>query len=138
MNMVLEMDYFEPILSKLYYLITFTKVNYMDFLTGAILSGIAYDIIKCGVILSKDELKERLRNWVIGDYELLALTNELNKLELTGEMSETAIERKIAASPELKQLLENIKPASKGNTIIQHHSGNGDNIGRDKIIHSGK
>ncbi|HEY8035089.1 MAG TPA: hypothetical protein VIF37_05830 [Methylobacter sp.] len=110
----------------------------MDFLTGAILSGIAYDIIKCGVILSTDELKERLRNWVIGDYELLALTNELNKLELTDEMSETAIERRILASPELKQLLENIKPASECNTIIQHHSGSGDNIGRDKIIHSGK
>lgn len=110
----------------------------MDFLTGAILSGIAYDMIKFGVRLSTDELKERLRNWIISDSELLALTNELSKLDLTNEMSETAIERKIAASPELKQLIENIKPASKGNTIIQHHSGIGDNIGRDKIIHSGK
>jgi hypothetical protein len=110
----------------------------MDFLTGAILSGIAYDMIKCGVMLSKDELKERLRDWIIGDNELLILSNELKKLELTDEMSETAIERKIAATPELKQLLENIKPVSESNTIIQHHSGSGDNIGRDKIIHSGK
>lgn len=110
----------------------------MDFLTGAVLSGITYDMIKCGVILSTDELKERLRDWIIGDSQLLILSNELKKLQLTDEMSETAIERKIAASPELKQLLENIKPASGGNTIIQHHSGSGDNIGRDKIIHSEK
>jgi hypothetical protein len=53
-------------------------------------------------------------------------------------MSETVIERKISDSYELQKLLENIKPASEGNTIIQHHSGSGDNIGRDKIIHSGK
>lgn len=109
-----------------------------EFLTGAILSGIAYDVMKCGVALSIDELKQRLKGWLITDSELLALANEMKKLELTDEMSEAAIERKIAASPELKQLLENIRPASEGNTIIQHHSGSGDNIGRDKIIHSGK
>ncbi len=110
----------------------------MDFLTGAILSGIAYDMIKFSVMLSTDELKERLKGWIISDSELLVLANELKKLELTNEMSETAIERKISDSYELQKLLDNIKPASEGNTIIQHHSGSGDNIGRDKIIHSGK
>ncbi|MDI1292363.1 MAG: hypothetical protein PSV18_06420 [Methylobacter sp.] len=109
-----------------------------EFLTSAILSGIAYDVMKCGVVLSINELKQRLRGWIISDSELLVLADEMKKLELTTEMSETAIERKIAASPELKQLLGNIKPASEGNTIIQHHSGSGDNIGRDKIIHNGK
>jgi len=109
-----------------------------EFLTGAILSGIAYDVMKCGVALSVDELKQRLKGWLISDSEIIVLADELKKLDLTDEMSETAIERKIAASSELKQLLENIKLDSEGNTIIQHHSGSGDNIGRDKIIHSGK
>lgn len=109
-----------------------------EFLTGAILSGIAYDVMKCGVVMSIDELKQRLKGWLISDSEILVLADELNKLELTTEMSETAIERKISSSHELQKLIKNIKPASEGNTIIQHHSGSGDNVGRDKIIHSGK
>lgn len=109
-----------------------------EFLASTILSGIAYDIMKCGAILGVDDLKDRLRGWLISDAQLATITYELNKLELTDEMSETAIARKITGSSELKQLLENIKPISEGNTIIQTHSGSGDNIGRDKIIHNGK
>jgi hypothetical protein len=108
-----------------------------EFLTGAILSGIAYDVMKCGVVLSVNELKQRLKGWIISDSELLVLADELKRLELTTEMSETAIERKVFDSHELQKLLENIKPVSGGNTIIQNHSGSGDNIGGDKIIHSG-
>ena len=107
----------------------------MDFLTSTILSGIAYDVIKCGMLLTADNLKDRLRDWIIDDSALTVLTGELNKLSLTNEMSESAIERKIVASSELISLLENIKPVSESNTIIQSHSGSGDNVGRDKIIH---
>lgn len=109
-----------------------------EFLASTILSGIAYDIMKCGAVLGVEELKQRLKGWLISDSELATMTCELNKLELTDEMSETAIDRKINTSAELQRLLENIKPAVEGNTIIQHHSGSGDNVGRDKIIHSGK
>lgn len=105
-----------------------------EFLTGAILSGITYDIIKCGTILTVDNLKDRLKNWLIDDTTLLIMSNELNKLELNDEMSEKAIERKINDSSELRALLESIKPITESNMIIQHHSGNGDNVGRDKII----
>lgn len=109
-----------------------------EFLTATVFSGVAYDIIKCGAMLGADELKQRLRGWVISDPELVTMSYELNKLELNDEMSETAIERKITASAELKRILENIKPATEGNTIIQHHSGSGDNIGGDKIVNHGK
>jgi hypothetical protein len=105
-----------------------------EFLTGAILSGIAYDIIKCGTMLTVDNLKERLKNWLIDDAVLLTMSNELNKLELTDEMSEKSIERKINSSSELQTLLENIKPITESNVIIQHHSGSGDNVGGNKII----
>jgi len=107
----------------------------MDFLTSTILSGIAYDVLKCGVLLTTDNLKDRLKEWIIDDSSLSMLTGELNKLSLTDEMSESAIERKILSSTELISLLENIKPISEGNTIIQSHSGSGDNVGRDKVIH---
>jgi hypothetical protein len=110
----------------------------MEFLTSAILSGIAYDIIKCGMQLTADNLQDGLREWVINDSLVSVLTTELNKLGLTNEMSESAIERKILTSNELISLIENIKPISEGNTIIQSHSGSGDNVGRDKIIHHKK
>ncbi|NOV29050.1 hypothetical protein [Methylomonas sp. ZR1] len=109
-----------------------------EFLTATILSGIAYDVMKCGVVLSIDELKQRLKGWLISDTEIVILTDELKNLELTNQMSETAIERRILDSHQIQSIIKNIKPASEGNTIIQHHSGSGDNIGRDKIIHSGK
>jgi len=110
----------------------------MDFLTSTILSGIAYDLLKCGFLLTADNLKDRLKEWVIDDSSLSVLANEINKLSLTDEMSESSIEKKILASPELISLLENIKPIAEGNTIIQSHSGSGDNVGRDKVIHQGR
>lgn len=106
----------------------------MDYLTETILSGIVYDVIKCGVLMTTDNLKDRLRDWIIDDSSLSVLAGELNKLSLTDEMSESAIERKILASSELISLIENIKPMAESNTIIQSHSGSGDNVGRDKII----
>jgi len=109
-----------------------------EFLTATILSGVTYDMLKYGAILSVETLRERLKNWLIGEQELSLLADGLNNLQLTDEMSETAIERKIAASLELTELLKNIKPTTENNTIIQNHSGSGDNVGRDKIIHSGK
>jgi hypothetical protein len=106
----------------------------MDFLTATILSGITYDLIKCGTLLTADNFKERLREWVIGDSSLIVLADELNKLNLSSEMSELAIEKRITASPELMSLLQKIKPIEVATTINQSHSGSGDNVGRDKII----
>jgi hypothetical protein len=105
----------------------------MDFLTGAILSGFTYDLIKRGLVLSADNLKERLKHWIVPDAELSAITNELNKLKLTDEMSESAIERRINSSAELKLLLENIKPITQGNTIVQQGNGNMLHAGRGDI-----
>mgnify|MGYP000087671362 CR=1 FL=1 len=110
----------------------------MGFLTATVLSGIVYDTLKCGVMLSTDNLKNKLKDWLIDQPTLLSIESGLNNLSLTDEMSELVIERKIAQSFELKLLLENIKPALESNTIIQSHSGPGDNVGRDKIINKHK
>jgi hypothetical protein len=106
----------------------------MDFLTSTILSGIAYDMIKCGTLLTLDSLRDNLRDWMFDEAAISELNTELNKLRLTNEMSEIAIEKRIETSPELVTLLEKFKPTSEGNTIIQSHSGSGDNVGRDKIV----
>ena len=37
----------------------------MDFMTSTILSGVVYDIFKNGLLLSVENLKERLKNGVL-------------------------------------------------------------------------
>lgn len=110
----------------------------MDFLTGAILSGVIYDMIKYEINVSADNLKEKLKDWVIDDTALSTISNEISKLELTNDLSELAIEKRVLASPEISNLIETIQPVFHGSTTIQNHSGTGDNIAGDKIIHQGK
>lgn len=107
----------------------------MDFLTASILSGVAYDYIKNGLTLSADLLKEKLKDWLISDDIAIAISKELENLELTDEYSERVIERKISESSQLIKLIEAVKPAHKGNTIVQNHHGAGDNVGRDKVVY---
>lgn len=107
----------------------------MDFLTGAILSGVIYDMIKHEIVLSVDNFKDKLKGWVVDDITMQAISNEISKLELTDDLSELAIKKKVLASPEIKILIEKIQPVSSENIIIQNHSGSGDNVGRNKIIH---
>ncbi len=102
----------------------------MEFITGAILSGIVYDMLKCGVSLTANNIKVKLQRWIVEDYVAVAIEEELHKLQLSDEISESAIEKKIAASDELTALIEKIKPNT---TIIQTHSGTGDNVAGNKI-----
>ena len=54
----------------------------MDFLTATILSGIVYDTLKCGVMLSADNLKNKLTDWLIDQPTLLSIESGLNNLSL--------------------------------------------------------
>jgi hypothetical protein len=106
----------------------------MDFLSATVLSGITYDILKNGLALNVEHIKERLKGWVGVEIITPQLSTELNKLNLTKEMSEIAIEKHISQSSILLELLSSIKREESKNIIVQHHTGSGDNIGRDKII----
>lgn len=88
-------------------------------------------MLKSGVRLTADNIKVKLQHWIVGDSIAVEMEKELHKLQLSDEMSEFAIEKKIATSIEVTALLEKIKPTS---TIIQTHSGTGDNVAGNKII----
>lgn len=105
----------------------------MEFITGTVLSGILYDMLKHQVSLTADNIKEKLQGWLIGDSMANAVETELAKLQLSNEMSESAIVKKLDSSDELIALLKEIKP-TKQTTIIQSHSGTGDNVAGSKII----
>lgn len=88
-------------------------------------------MLKSGVRLTADNIKVKLQHWIVGDSIAVEMEKELDKLQLSDEMSESVIEKKITDSNELTALIEKIKPNS---TIIQTHSGTGDNVAGNKII----
>lgn len=103
-------------------------------MTSAILSGFLYNMLKHGVSITADSVKEKLKDWILDDSIAPALSKELADLNLNDELSESAIEKRINQTPKFLELLSSIKKEASVTTIIQNHSGIGDNIGRDKII----
>lgn len=111
----------------------------MDFITSAIISSAAYDIVKHGFLITADKVKERLGRWITQDVVAVQVAEQLLKLEITDEHSPIAIERRIDKSPELAQLMQQINAhistvaPSSITTVNQTHSGSGDNIAGHKI-----
>ena len=107
--------------------------NNVEFITGAVLSGILYDMLKHQVSLTAGNIKEKLQGWLIDDSIANTVEVELAKLQLSNEMSESAIAKKLDCSDELTAILKKIKPTTQ-TTIIQTHSGTGDNVAGNKTI----
>ena len=105
----------------------------MDFMTGAILSGLAYDMVCASINFTGDTIKTKFKGWLIDDDIASSIADELIKLELNEDHSPKLIEKKINSSNKFLPLLKKVKSNQVLN-INQSHSGTGDNIGRDKII----
>ncbi|MCP5275284.1 MAG: hypothetical protein H6936_10635 [Burkholderiales bacterium] len=103
----------------------------MEVITGAILAGTLYDMLKSGISLTASNIKEKLQGWLIKDTVAIEIEKELNKLQISNDMSQSEILKKISVSSELVELIKEIKPNT---TIVQSHSGTGDNIAGNKII----
>jgi len=105
----------------------------MEYLASVVLSGFLYDMLKHGVSVTSDTVKTKLKDWAIDEVVAPALSEEISKLNLTDELSESAIEKRISQAPNLVELINSIKKHQTVTNIVQSHGGNGDNIGRDKI-----
>ena len=99
----------------------------MNVITSSVLSGIIYDMLKKSVVLSAENLKQRLGNWLIETAQAKQLEAELAKLNVNDQMSEKAIEASIASSEALTKILGHIERPNS-NAINQSHTGVGDNI----------
>jgi hypothetical protein len=104
----------------------------MPFLTEVIVAGVLYDLLKHGFTLTAGSIKRNLKDWVLSDDSAQAISEEIVKLNLTEDMSEKVIQKKITSSEQLMELINTVKPATT--TIIQTHNGTGDNIGGNKVI----
>ena len=91
-------------------------------------------MFKHSVSLTGNNIKAKLQGWALDEKLAEKIAMEVNQLELSNEMSETAINNCLMTSGELITLLSEIKPSNT--TIVQTHSGTGDNIAGNKIINS--
>ncbi len=111
----------------------------MDFITSTIISGAVYDIIKHGLVITADTVKEKLGRWITQDAIAAEVAEQLSTLGITDELSPVGIERRVDANPELCQLIERINlnlavsAPSTITTVNQTHSGSGDNVAGNKI-----
>ena len=105
----------------------------MEVLSSVIFSGVLYDILKHTARIGVSELRVKLKDWIIDERTLSAIAEEVNSLDISSELSESAIEMKINQSPRLTELMGTVQKANII-TINQSHSGHGDNVAGNKII----
>lgn len=90
-------------------------------------------MLKHKLNLTASNIKKKLQNWIIDDSVAKDMEKELQKLQISDEMSESVIERKISES---EKFLELMKTITSSPTIIQNHSGIGDNVAGNKITNN--
>lgn len=111
----------------------------MDVITTGVIASAVYDILKSGLKLSAERLKERMGQWIKEDV-INAVTEELTKLRVNDDMSESAIARRLEQSPEITSLIRDINAdvavfaSSTITSVTQIHSGSGDNVAGNKVI----
>jgi len=105
----------------------------MEPITTAILARGIYDLLQSGIAWSKDALKEKLQKIIANEVKAEQLAQNLQGLDVNKDMSESAIEKKIVDNSEITEILNKVTDKDMV-SIHQHHTGSGDNIGRDKII----
>lgn len=107
----------------------------MEFITAAVLSGFLYDMVKQGTALTAENLRIKLRGWILDDITAEKMEDQLNQLEITDELSQVVIERRLNKSSAITQLLAEIKRDS-ATVVTQYHSGTGDNVAGNKTINN--
>ncbi len=115
-------------------------VTGMDFITTGVIASTVYDVLRHGLKLSADILKERLGQWIKEDVVAEAVATELKKLGINDELSEVAINRRLEQSPGISTLIRDINAnavvvvPSTITTVTQTHNGSGDNVAGNKIV----
>ena len=112
----------------------------MDFITTGVIASTVYDLLKHGLKLSADELKNRLGQWVKENVVAEAIADELSKFDLHDGLSEKAISQHLEQSQTISTLISDINAKaalvapSTVTTANQTHSGSGDNVAGNKIV----
>jgi hypothetical protein len=93
----------------------------MDFVPAVILGGILFDSIKYSTVLTRDILKQKLVDWVVGDSVAARIIEQAKQLETEGFQSEQSLIENIDNSPSWQSIMQEIKPGVVKN--IQSNEG---------------
>jgi hypothetical protein len=93
----------------------------MDFVPAAILGGILFDSIKYSTVLTRDILKRKLFDWVVGDSVAARIIEQAKQLEAEGFQSKQSLIENIDNSPSWQSIMREIKPVVVKN--IQNNYG---------------
>ncbi|MGP5135302.1 GapS6a family protein [Psychrobacter cibarius] len=110
----------------------------MEYLTATMLSGVTYDLVKSGIKISAESLRNKLRSWLISDEELRTLATHLNQVKDIERLDKLELAKRIEDEPTIHNILINAqqdksvnKNATLDNSVnetVQNHSGTGHNI----------
>ena len=110
----------------------------MEYLTTTMLSGVTYDLVKNGIKISAESLRNKLRGWLISDEEIKTLVARLNTIENIERLDERELAKRIEDQPSIHNILINAqqdRSVNKNSTLdnsvneaVQNHSGSGHNI----------
>ncbi|WP_395378025.1 hypothetical protein [Marinicella sp. W31] len=103
----------------------------MELITTAILSGVAYDILKSHTVITSKALKKKISKWLIDDQKIEELVTEMNELYIR-KCDKDQIKEKFDKSELINKTIRNINKQKI--KISQTHSGDGDNVGGNKTI----
>lgn len=106
----------------------------MEYLTSTMLSGMTYDLIKRGLYISVDTLRNKLKDWLINDEDIKVLVERINSIDQLEDLNESAISRRLEDDSILQKTLVNIKQDNSISQVTQTHSGRGDNVAGNKVI----
>lgn len=81
----------------------------IDFLTSAVLGGIAYDFIKVSGKIAVDDLKARLKNWLLDDRDLETIAQIVNEAPSYAKKSAKDLEAFLEKRPSIQEILSRSK-----------------------------
>ena len=95
----------------------------IDPIAAGVIANAAFQILTTSAKVTASALKAKLTGWALSNSTLQELEAQFDRLGVDDEMSPKAIERAISASPELVDLLKNVKP---GTSTVINQTINGD------------
>ena len=94
----------------------------MGELTTSILSNVVWELLKKGVKLSSEYIRQKLSNWLLNDEQIEKIKDIVNEVPVEYTISEGLLREYLSLNNELVKMLSNIK--SSEITVNQHIQNN--------------
>lgn len=100
----------------------------------AIISKIAIDVAKEGVRITSEQIRLRLKDWILKDEEYDVVSEVINTIPDSYKLSEKMIEAYIETNTSLTRIIAEAVSKDFNKEIKQEHMGSGDNVAGDKYV----